>query len=201
MKRIAFALALMTVPVTEATADHPGERVDEVMSGREPAFEATNLSRAPRLRGVGVDGAPQRLTDLDDRIVVVSFAPEGCGAPCFAQQALLREVQEGLNITPMRDMVTFLTVGPASSASWDSANWQAITVASGMDEALTSFGALSARAGEAPMIHVIDRGGRHAAIFHGADFGRVNLILYINELTNAPAPERGWFDNFFGVFE
>lgn len=201
MKRIALAMALMIVPVTEAAADHPGERIDEVMEGREPAFEATNLSRTPRLRGTGADVAPLRLAELDDRIVVVSFAPEGCGAPCFAQQALLREVQEGLNITPMRDMVIFLTVGPASSAGWDSAKWQSITAVGGVGEASTSFAALSARGGDAPMIHVLDRGGRHAAIFHGADFARVNLILYINELTDAPAPERSWFNSFLGAFQ
>lgn len=35
--------------------------------------------------------------------------------------------------------------------------------------------------------------------FQGADFSRVNLILNITELTNAPAPERGWFDNLLGA--
>jgi hypothetical protein len=200
MKRIALALALMITPVTEATADHPGERIDGVMAGREPAFEPTDLRRTPRLRGTGVDGATVRLADLDDRIVVLSFAPEGCGAPCSAQQGLLRKVQEGVNITPMRELVVFLTVGPATDAGWDTANWQPITAESGATEAAAVFAALSERAGDAPMIHVINRGGRHAAIFHGEDFARVNLILYINELTNAPPPARGWFDSILGAF-
>ncbi|MDP3958482.1 MAG: hypothetical protein Q8Q26_00045 [Pseudorhodobacter sp.] len=53
----------------------------------------------------------------------------------------------------------------------------------------------------APMIHVIDRGRRHAAIFRGANFARVNLIMDINELTNARPSERGWLDNILGAFQ
>ena len=201
MKRIALALALMIMPVTEVAANHPGERVDEVMAGREPTFEPKNLHRTPQLRGTGADGAPLRLDGLQDRIVVISFAPEGCGAPCTSQQTLLRAVQEGVNISSIRDMVVFLTVGPATDANWDRANWQPVMPEGGAAEAATTFAALSSRGGDAPMVHVIGRGGRHAGIFHGADFARVNLILYINELTNAPPPERSWLDSFFGAIK
>ena len=48
--------------------------------------------------------------------------------------------------------------------------------------------------------HVIDRGGRHAGIFHGAAFRRINLVLYINGRTNAPPPEPGLLDRLFGAF-
>ena len=49
------------------------------------------------------------------------------------------------------------------------------------------------------MAHVIDRNGRHAGIFHGSDFSKTNLTLYINGLTNnahAPKPptEKGWWE-------
>lgn len=200
MKRIALSFALMIAPFTEAAADHPGERVDAVMAGREPAFESTNLHRTPRLRGTAGDGAALRLRDLEELIVALSFAPEGCGAPCAAQQALLQRVQEGVNVTPMREQVVFLTVGPAT-AGWDDVNWQPVTAEGGAAEAAASFAALSERRGDAPMVHVIGRGGRHAGLFHGAGFARVNLILYINELTNAPPPERGWLDNILGAFQ
>jgi hypothetical protein len=138
---------------------------------------------------------------MQDRIVVISFALESCGAPCEAQQALLREVQAGVNVTPMRDMVTFLTVGLAAEG-WDGANWRAISIESGLPEAPDNFAALSERDTDTPMIHIIGRGGRHAAIFHGAEFSDVNLILYINELTNAaPPPEPGLLDSIFGAFQ
>ena len=200
MKQILVCLVLALLPVP-GFAHHPGERIDEVMAAREPAFEPTDLRRVPSLRGTDADGTPLRLDAMHDRIVVISFAPEGCGAPCETQQALLREVQAGVNVTPMREMVTFLTAGLATEG-WDSTNWHAISIEGGLSEASNDFAALSSRATDAPTIHVIDRAGRHAAIFHGADFSHVNLILYINELTNAaPPPEPGLLDSIFGAFK
>lgn len=190
--KVVLASIFLAVP---AIAHHPGERIDEVMAAREPAFEPTDILRAPSLSGTDPAGMLFRLESLDDRIVVVSFAPEGCGAPCDSQQQLLHRVQEGVDVTPMREMVTFLTVGPAANGS-DGSHWRAIADDRG---ASPDFDALSGRDSNAPMIHVIDRGGRHAAIFHGADFSHVNLILYMNELTNAPPPsEPGLLDRIFG---
>ena len=199
MKHILVCFVLALSPVA-AFADHPGERIDEVMAAREPAFEPTDLRRTPHLRGTKAEGAPLRLDALQDRIVVISFAPEGCGAPCEAQQALLREVQEGVNVTPMREMVVFLTAGTVPDPGWDDANWSRVAVENGTAPAAASFSALSERESEAPMVHIIARGGRHAGIFHGVEFGRVNLVLYINELTNAPFPEPGLLDRVLGIF-
>jgi protein SCO1/2 len=49
------------------------------------------------------------------------------------------------------------------------------------------------------VFHVIDRGGRLAGKFHGLDFDPMNMVLYINGLTNAPyrkqaAAEAGLWD-------
>lgn len=200
MKQILLCLLLALSPVP-GFAHHPGERIDEVMAAREPVFEPTDLRRTPRLRGTDADDVALRLDAMQDRIVVISFAPEGCGAPCEAQQALLREVQAGVNVTPMREMVAFLTAGPAAEG-WDSTNWHATSIEGGIPEAADEYAALSSRDTDAPMIHVIDRAGRHAAIFHGAEFSHVNLILYINELTNAaPPPEPGLLESIFGAFQ
>lgn len=49
--------------------------------------------------------------------------------------------------------------------------------------------------------HVIDRRGRHAGIFHGANLGPVNMVLYLNGLTNAPPPDPGVWDRVLGVFQ
>ncbi|MGR3444422.1 MAG: TlpA family protein disulfide reductase [Roseovarius sp.] len=200
MRRILFILAIL-FPAVPAIAHHPGERIDEVMAEREPAFEPTDQQRTPRLRGIDADGGALRLDAMQDRIVVVSFAPEGCGAPCDTQQALLRKVQEGVNITPMLDWIIFLTVGPATGADWDRANWFAITPEGDAVKTRANFSALSDRNGSTPMVHIIDRGGRHAAIFHGTEFGHVNLILYLSELANTPPPEPGLLDRIFGIFQ
>ncbi|MFC4670764.1 cytochrome-c oxidase [Seohaeicola nanhaiensis] len=200
MKRFALALMLAFTPVTEAAAHHPGARIDEVMTEREPAFEAFDQHRLPRLDLTLADGTYLNLGDLDEKIAVLSFVPADCGAPCGAQQALLREVQESVNVTPMREMVVFLTVGAASDTGWDGTNWERGVAANGTASAAASFASLSEREGDAPMVHLFARGGRHAGIFHGTEFGRVNLVLYINELTNAPMPEPGLVDRIIDIF-
>ncbi|MBY6058971.1 cytochrome-c oxidase [Leisingera daeponensis] len=200
MKRMIIALALLFVPAMEAAAHHPGERIDEVMAEREPAFEPTDLRRTPQLALTDASGAAVQMHDMKDKVVVLSFIPRTCGAPCAAQQALLREVQESVNVTPMREMVVFLTAGAATDPGWDGTNWSRVAVENGTVPAAASFAALSERESEAPMVHIIARGGRHAGIFHGVEFGRVNLVLYINELTNAPLPEPGLLDRVLGIF-
>ena len=195
-------LALMlALPVSPAVAHHPGERIDEVMADREPDFEPTDLRRTPQLGGSATDGVPMRISDFNDKIVVVSFIPEACSTLCDAQQGLLREVQAGVNVTPMRDQVIFVTVGAASSEGWDDTNWQQLEPEGSAAEASAAFSSLSGLENDAPMIHIVDRSGRHAAIFHGADFGHVSLILYINELTNAaPLHEPGLLSRIFRSF-
>ena len=123
---VPVLLAALLAGAAPARANHPGERLDEVMAEKEPAFEATGLWRLPDTRLAAADGSPLDLGDLEDRIVVLSFLSEGCGAPCAGQQALLRDVQKSLNVTPMRDMVLFVTVGATalSDPAWEAANWQ-----------------------------------------------------------------------------
>jgi len=204
MRFPAFVLALLVATAPPVAAHHPGERLDEVMAEKEPAFEPTDLRRLPRLALAAAEGAGPDLSQFANRIVVLSFLPEGCGAPCADQQALLQTVQEAVNVTPMREMVEFLTVGStaAEAAGWDAGNWRFVlpddsTVAG----AAEAFAALSARGRDVPMVHVIDRAGRHAGIFHGPRFGRINLVLYINGLTNAPPPEPGLLDRLLGAFQ
>ena len=196
---------LLVLAAGQALANHPGARLDEVMAGKEPAFEAADLRRMPDPEMRTAEGAPLSLSELEGQIVVLSFMPEGCGASCAEQQSVLASVQSSINITPMREMVTFLTVHPSGEppgGGWDAANWRAVTPDGGATvAALTAeFAALSARDGGTPMVHVIDRGARHAGTFHGAAFGRVNMVLYINGLTNAPPPEPGLVERVLRVF-
>jgi protein SCO1/2 len=202
--RTAVLLALLMM-ASPAFANHPGDRLDEVMVEKEPAFEPTGHRRLPVTDLVRTDRSTLDLRDLKDRIVVLSFVPDGCGDPCADQQALLAEVQEAVNVTPMREIVTFVTVAPAGAvpASRDAANWLPAEPAEGgtPDTLAAAFARLSSRGGVAPMVHVIGRGGRHAAIFHGGGFSRINMVLYINGLTNTHPPEPGLLDRILGVFQ
>ena len=200
--RSVLLVALLSL-AAPAFANHPEERLDEVMAEREPAFETTGLDRLPAL---DVQTADRELDPdaLEGQILVLSFVPEGCGEPCADQQALLAEVQEAIDVTPMREMVSFVSVASpgVSPEGPDAPNWIAARPREPQpaDALAASFAALSDRDSSVPMVHVIDRGGRHAGIFHGADFGHVGMTLYINGLTNAHPHEPGMFDRVLGAF-
>ena len=190
MRCFAFVAAL--VLAGPALAHHPEGRLDEEMARREPAFEATDSWSKPNADLTEAD-AEFDLTALGDQILVLSFIPDGCGEPCAAQQALLGEVLDSISVTPMRHMVMFLTVGSGEIATDDATASNARTALLAGDQGVQTladrFAAMSVRDGNLPQVHVIDRRGRHAGIFHGAEFGRVNLVLYINGLTNAQPQE------------
>lgn len=210
MKR--FLIPVFLLVVNPAFADHPGERIDEVMTDREPAFEAIDRRSTPELSLEETDGNVLRLGDLHDQIIVLSFVPQNCASPCAKQQAVLAGVQEQVNVSPMKQMVTFVTVHDADAsieATWDEANWRLVIPSSDETTAAAAnrFSASSGHDQELPMAHVIDRNGRHAGIFHGSDFSKTNLTLYINGLINnvhaqKPPTEKSWWQrltDWFGM--
>ena len=143
-------LALLSL-ATPVLANHPGEHLDAVTAEKEPAFEPVDGALSD-LSLQTADGSELDLHELADRIIVLSFVPEECGAPCTDQQKLLAEVQSGINVTPMRDMVTFVTVAAPETPAmrgWDAENWQRATT--GGEETTTSCRSfLSSAQGSAP---------------------------------------------------
>ncbi len=216
MRGIISVFALIGVLVaTAAFADHPGAELDRVMAAKEPAFEAFDHVEAPEFALQSADGGVFRLADQKDKILVVAFALGECRDTCAAQQTALAAVQARLNVTPMRDMVTFVTVLQASGAQFPLAlsdafapvNWRLLSAAPGSDDtsALSrAYASESSRPDDAPIAWVLDRGGRLAAAFHGTDFGQLDMVLYINGLTNEhrpPRPQKGiwqWLTGWFG---
>jgi hypothetical protein len=208
MKR--FLIPVFLLVVHPAFAHHPGELIDEVMTEQEPAFEVTDRPSTPELSLEEPGGNILRLDDLHDQIIVLSFVPTDCGGPCVEQQAVLAGVQGQVNVSPMKELVTFVTVHDADAlieAPWDEANWRLVIPSDDETTATVAdrFAAFSGRSQELPMAHVIDRNGRHAGIFHGSDFSKTNLTLYINQLINnahAPKPptKKGWWEWLTGLF-
>lgn len=201
--RLLLVLTFLGI-AAPALANHPGERLNEVMVKKEPAFETSDRLDIPSVNFLREDGTGFGLEDMKGHIVVVSFVPETCGAPCSDQQALVGKVQESIDITPMREMVKFVTVTaePVVSEGKRGSNW--ITARPNGENSVAAiagtFASLSARGGNEPMVHIIDRGGRHAALFHGAEIGHINMVLYINGLTNAHPHEPNLLERFLGMF-
>ncbi len=88
MKRFLFPVLLLLAK--PAFANHPGERIDEVMAEQEPAFEVADRPSTPELSLEEPGGNVLRLGDLHNQIVVLSFVPQNCDSPCSKQQARSR---------------------------------------------------------------------------------------------------------------
>jgi protein SCO1/2 len=208
-----LALALLA---TAAPAHHPGEELDEVMTAQEPYFQAIDQP-APAFDLVDGEGNPVALSDLSDKVVVLDFAFASCTDLCPLQSERLAEVQAKVNASPMKDMVQFVTVttDPASDTpevmqaygeahGLDPANWTFLTVGPDSPEDATralseayanSFTPLEdGQQMHGVVFHVIDRDGRLAAKFHGLDWEPMNMVLYVNGLTNAPRRQQAASD-------
>lgn len=217
----AFALAM------PAMAHHPGADLDRVMGSKERFFQAID-SPAPPFALADADGNIVKLSDFTDKIVVLNFIFASCTDVCPLHSALIADVQSKINVTPMKDMVQFITVTTdpevdtadvlksyGETHGLDPHNWLFLTRRPGDPEHATRRLSETFNVKFQPLddgqqmhgvvTHVIDRGGRLAAKFHGLRFEPLNLVLYINGLTNAPSrppkpAETGWWDSVKGLF-
>lgn len=201
-------LVAMSALASSALAHHPGEALDEAMLSQEQFFQVVDQS-APGFDLVDGEGNPVSLSDFGDKIVVLDFVFASCTDVCPLQSEALAEVQEKINASQMRDMVEFVTVttDPAADTpevmeaygeahGLDPVNWTFLTARPDDPEDVTRALSEDYNNTFTPMqdgqqmhgvvFHVIDRGGRLAAKFHGLQFEPVNMVLYINGLTNAP---------------
>lgn len=222
---LMIAALVLSMP---AAAHHPGIDLDTVMGSQEQFFQAID-SPAPPFELADADGNIERLSEFGDKIVVLNFIFVGCTDVCPLHSALIADVQSKINITPMKDMVQFITVTTdpeidtadvlrsyGEAHGLDPYNWMFLTKRPGDPEDATRTLSEAYKVKFEPtdggqqmhgvVTHVIDRGGRFAAKFHGLRFGPLNLVLYINGLTNAPdrpakpgAPD--WWENLKGLFQ
>ena len=205
---LALALPALLALGSPAAAHHPGDELDEVMTGKEQFFQAIDRP-APGFGLVDANGRPVALSDFADRIVVMHFIYAGCPDVCPLHTDRVAEIQAMINQTPMKDRVQFVSIttdpandtpavlkdyGPAHGL--DPANWVFLTA--GPEHAEDATRRLVEAYGHRFMAtedglqvhgvvtHVVDRGGRWAANFHGLKFDPLNLVLYVNGLTNQP---------------
>lgn len=223
---LCSTLAGFMTLATVASAHHPGAALDEVMTEQEPYFQVIDQP-APGFDLVDGTGAPVSLSDFADKVVVLDFVFASCTDLCPLQSELLAEVQEKVNASPMKDMVQFVTVTtdpvadtPEIMAAYgeahglDPVNWTFLTappedadgttrdLSAAYDNTFTPVE--DGQQMNGAVVHVIDRGGRLAGRFHGLDITPMNMVLYVNGLTNnhpgheEPATE-GWWDGLTGM--
>lgn len=214
--------ALFTIGLAlPSLAHHPGKKLDELMGSKEKYFQVVDKP-APEFVLQSAAGKSMALTDFSGKILVLHFIYTGCPDICPLHAERVAEVQELVAQTPMKDRVQFLTIttdpvndtrdvmldyGAAHGLKSD--NWVFLTTAANQAEDTTrklaqQFGHRFIKADggyqtHSIVTHIIDRNGRWAANFHGLKFEPVNLVLYLNGLTNRrpplkPAPKPSLWD-------
>jgi protein SCO1/2 len=204
----------LTVPLILAGAVAAGQPADAhslkdleaQLFKREKYVEFVNRP-APEFELRDAEGRTVRLADFRrKKVVVLWFIYASCPDVCPLQSDLLAEVQKKVNIGPMRDLVQFIAIstdparddpeilrayGPAHGL--DGYNWVFLT--SGTDkpkatrELADRYGLKFTRTEKdmfmhGTVTHIVDFEGKLRARFHGLKWDQINMVVYINALTN-----------------
>lgn len=220
-----LTLFLLLAFVSPALAHHPGADLDKLMGNEEKFFQVIDEPAAPSFELVDADGKKVSLSDFSDKIVVLYFIFASCTDVCPIHSEVIADIQKQINATPMKESVQFLAIttdpgkdtpdvlkayGPAHGL--DARNWMFLTTRPGEPEDTTRKLAASYNLRFDPVeggqqmhgivTHVIDRGGRFAAKFHGLRFDPLNMVLYINGLIDpSKTPQPGLWNRLRSLFQ
>ncbi|MDX0973330.1 redoxin domain-containing protein [Sinorhizobium medicae] len=221
-----LAIAVMMAPITSVLA-HSLEEVDQDLRDREKYFQAVD-SEAPGFTLQDAGGRTASLSGLRGKVVVLNFVYTNCPDVCPLHAQRIAELQTMINKTPMKAMVEFVTITTdpkrdrglvlrdyGETHGLDPVNWEFLTAATDQTEDSTrkiaeAYG-LKFTEGEEGMqmhgivTHVIDQDGRLRARFHGLQFEPVNLVVFVNALTNSTQKPHGhqqpsFWDKLKGAF-
>ncbi|MGT2442993.1 SCO family protein [Ensifer adhaerens] len=212
LRLASLVIAAVMALFAPATA-HSLEEVDQDLRDREQYFQPVD-NEAPAFTLQDADGRVVGLDTLRGKVVVLNFVYTNCPDVCPLHAERIAEIQKMINQTPMKEMVEFVTIttdpkrdaGPVlrdygKSHGLDPANWVFLTAAPDKPEDTTrkiaeAYG-LKFTEGEGGMqmhgvvTHVIDQDGRLRARFHGLKFEPVNLVVFVNALTNRTQQPHG----------
>ena len=202
------ALGLGAVLALSSAAPAPAhslKSLEDQLHKREKYFQALN-KEAPDFTLQDAAGRTISSADLRGKVVVLNFVYTNCPDVCPLHAERIARVQGMINQTPMRDRVRFITITtdprndmPAVMRTYgdihglDPDNWTFLTSGPKRLNAtralVEEFGHKFTEQGEGYQVHgvvthVIDLEGRWRANFHGLAFQPLNLVLFINALTN-----------------
>ncbi|WP_431571454.1 SCO family protein [Hypericibacter sp.] len=180
--------------------------MQQQLTSKDKYFQAAD-SEAPGFTLQDADGRKVGLTDFHGKVVVLNFIYTHCPDVCPLHSERIAEIQKMINGTPMKDLVEFITIttdpgrdnGPVlrdygAAHGLDPLNWVFLTTTPEQPEDTTrkiaeAYGLKFVESSDglqmhAVVTHVIDQDGRLRARFHGLDFDPVDLVVYVNALTN-----------------
>jgi protein SCO1/2 len=195
----------MLMGVAPTYAHHPKGSIDVYMKAHEKHFEVIDLPKAPSFELMDANGNKVRLSDFDNKVVVLNFISAHCQNFCARHAAVVAAIQQKVNITPLKGGVQFITIiadtknesldvmqGYAQTYGFETSNWLLLTTSKDSSEAtiktlVDAYNVVSEAVGNdqergSVVTHFIDKGGRFAAKFHGLKFGPINPVLYISGL-------------------
>ena len=203
--RAALLLFLLAAIVPPAAA-HSLEELDQQLLAQEQYFQPEDV-QTPDFTLADADGKIRRMTDFRGKVVVLNFIYTHCPDECPLHAERIAEIQKMVNGTPMRSQVEFVTITTDPSRDkgdvlrdygkahgLDPVNWQFLTAAPDQPEDVTrkladAYGLKFTPTGDGLemhgiVTHVIDQDGRLRARFHGLKFQPLNMVIFINALTN-----------------
>ncbi len=198
---MVFAIALSTGGVQA----HSLKQVEDDLFERETYVQFLERP-APSFTLEAARGGTVSLDELAGKVVVLNFIYTNCPDVCPLQSALLSDIQENINRTAMADLVQFVSIStdPAHDTrevlkayairlGLDPVNWFFLTDGSGNAEKTRTiakdYGLLFTPGDDGYLLHgvvthIIDKSGNIRARYHGLKVDPLNIILYINALTN-----------------
>lgn len=204
--RFCGTLALgLIVLVSLPAAAHSLKDLEDKLLEREPYAEMTNRP-APDFTLWDAGGGGVGLADFRGTVVVLNFVYASCPDVCPLHSALMALIQEGVNRTPMRDLVQFVTIttdperdtpgvmnayGPVHGLDPD--NWVFLTSGAADPEGTRGlarkYGLKFTRTEGGYQVHgvvthLIDKSGNLRARYHGLKADPTNVILHVNALVH-----------------
>lgn len=221
-----LVIAMMMASITPVLT-HSLEEVDQDLRDREKYFQAVD-NEAPGFTLQDAGGRTVSLSDLRGKVVVLNFVYTNCPDVCPLHAERIAELQTLINQTPMKAVVEFVTITTdpkrdtgavlsdyGQAHGLDPVNWVFLTTAPDQPEDSTrkiaeAYG-LKFTEGEEGMqmhgivTHVVDQDGRLRGRFHGLKFEPVNLLVFVNALTNRTQKPHGhqqpsFWDKLKGAF-
>ncbi|ORE97010.1 MULTISPECIES: SCO family protein [Aurantimonadaceae] len=204
---VAAAAAALS---SRAAIAHSLETLQQDLFDQEKYFQIKE-EPAPEFALQDAKGNSVSLADLRGKVMVLHFIYASCPDVCPLHAEKIAEIQEMVNITPMKDRVEFITVttdpardgpevleGYGQAHGLDPVNWTFLTSGPSKPEDTTrklaeQFGHSFTKSDDgfqthSVVTHLIDQNGEWVANFHGLGFEPTNLVMFINGLTNANVP-------------
>lgn len=203
----AAAMALAALAAFSAPAQaHSLEDLDRDLFAKEKYFQPMDV-QAPDFSLRDAERKRVRLVDFHGKVAVLNFIYTNCPDVCPLHSEKIAQLQSLINVTPMKTMVEFvsITTDPKRDAGkvlsdygrahgLDPVNWVFLTTAPDQPEDTTrkiaeAYG-LEFTVGKdgaqmhGIVTHVIDQDGRMRARFHGLNFDPMNLVVFVDALTN-----------------